>query len=141
VERPLDICTQQHKNNHQRNLDAHALFEVQPNETLLDAFTRLRRLHNHLKAAGDNLTDKHQLRPRGHRKAGTPTDNTPAVKIPKVHGSLTQWAPSGHVDSNCQTPACIDRWAHYKHPAAWLNMQDITTTRNTAGGLSVEQAT
>jgi hypothetical protein len=53
------ICTQDHKNNHQRNLDAHALFEVQSDETLLDAYTRLRRLQNSLIRAGDVLTDEH----------------------------------------------------------------------------------
>lgn len=53
------LCTQGHKNNHQRNLDAHALFEVQLDETLLDAFTRLRRLQNSLIRAGDVLTDEH----------------------------------------------------------------------------------
>jgi len=54
-----ELCTQEHKNNHQRNLQAYYSFEVKSDETLLDAFTRLRRLHTHLQRAGDALTDFH----------------------------------------------------------------------------------
>lgn len=52
------LCTQSHINNYQRNFNAFASFEVRPDESMLSAFTRLRRLYNHLKRAGDKLDDR-----------------------------------------------------------------------------------
>lgn len=54
-----DLCTQEHKNNRQRNLDLYYSFEVAADESLFDAFTRLRQLRDRLNRAGENLSDEH----------------------------------------------------------------------------------